>query len=417
MLILRFPDDGQGGGGSPAPVVAAPAVTPAPVTTTPATPAPSHPQTQQLTKRSGQPSTPSADDLKVVFRPPTDLDFAGDDGGGQSAPVSVPKSNVPSEPACEPLSQQPIAATQPVAPVAPAVSPTAQPVVPSVVVPAVTQPLVKLPDKPRDYSKYTQEQQVVLKQMSNEAFEFTTKQMEQAQLAAQHSFLQNPQAYILNPEYQRLNEDAYFLKQEASIHTDNLRKIVAGEEWTPLRGFTKEGQPVYDPKRAPTTMDAENVRMALMTASNSVGQVEARMTQFSSGYKQMISQGDQVLQAKRAEVFSWAADPKIMDQNIKVDGKDIPFRQVHDFIKGMLPPWYQNLSITPLLGDLWVAFKLEQQKNADLSAQNGVVQTKIIEAGKVEPTSQRQELPTATATNGMPSKFSLADAEREGIRF
>jgi hypothetical protein len=306
----------------------------------------------------------------------------------------------------------PPAAPNAPAPVTPA--PVATPVatVPAPVTPAPNQPLVTLPTLPRDYTGYSPEEQNYLKQMSNESFNWVDKQIKESKKMAGSSVLQHPQGYILSPQYQQLNEEAHYKKTEAIIHQQNLAAINEGKDWTPLRGFDKSGNPVFDVARKATSQDAENVRLLSFQALQQHAQYEQALNNMSTNYRQQVAAADSAIQQQRASLFSWASNPEAMNTPIKFNGKDTPLREVHSHITKMLPSHYQNLATTPIIGDLWVWNTMLRNENDELKQKQSVVTTQVKEAGRVEPTSTNGA-PPAPATNpyGGPAVFSAKGME------
>lgn len=388
-----------GGGGN---------VPPAPAAAAPAAPQPS----PQVKITDAGKTAPMPDSMRNLTFKAIDMNELedGDGGPASSEPVSPTK---PSEPTSADVDKKLGSATptQPAQQQAPS-SPSQVTVPP--VTPVATQtsplpvPFVKLPDTPRDYNGFDEEAQKHLKQMSNEAFNWTTKQLNEAKKAAANIYLQHPQGYMLSTEYQKMNEDSYYLKQAYAIQQQNLANILDGKDWQPFKGFDKNGNPVLDAARKPTAMDAEHVRMDLSALQQNYVSNEGKLQQYAQNFRQMNSAADVAVNNTRKELFSWVSDPKVMDAGIKFNGQDTTVKQVHEFAINHLPPQFRNLPVTPLIGDLWVWNTLLQNEIASLKQTNGVQQTKITEAAKVEPSSARGADPApASPYPNTPAMFSI----------
>lgn len=382
-MILYVPDDNAGGGGA---AVATPPAPSAP--STPAAPStPSVPSSPKPLVRAGTDApTPPASQLTKVFKPDTSL--VEDD----SLTVTGNKTNINQEPSAPKIVVSPVVAA-PTEPAKVVTTPVA-PITTTPVTPPAIQPLVKLPGigvppvASRDYSGYDESTTAALKSMSNEAFEHTTKLIKQNRELSQASFLQHPFGYMLSPDYQKIVQDNHYLRMEGQIHQSNLLKAAEGQEFAPLRGFDKQGNPVYEPLRKPTTQDVELLRQQVGAALQSIGNTEQQMNQFAGQYKQVIINADNAIQQQRAQLFSWAEKPELMNHQIEVDGKTVALKEVHEYIPKLLPPWYRGLATTPIIGDVWVAYKLEQTENAKLRQEITLLKTKAGEVPLKEPTSE-----------------------------
>src|SRR6267378_910184 len=87
------------------------------------------------------------------------------------------------------------------------------------IVPAGTQP------KQRDYTSFNAEETKILKAMSNEAFAYTSnliKQNKELSGLKDASYLQHPNAYVLDPRFQEEQQNIQYFQQEAAYWQQQL---------------------------------------------------------------------------------------------------------------------------------------------------------------------------------------------------
>ncbi len=239
------------------------------------------------------PREPSAAELATEFTTP---DFMNDSEAGEQKIVPAEVKSVEKKEAETIV--KPVEAIKPIVPAALKVEAKVEVAKPaptvekSGAVPEI-KPILPLAAQPkqRDYTGYSAEEVSVLKQMSNDAFNYTSKIIkEQKELSKlkDASYLQHPLAYTLSPEYGKLQEDSYYLNAEAQFWQQQVVAIQDGKEWFELKGWNKDGSPAVGAPQKPTTEAAENARKYSLHLFNKAQGVTEQVQQFSGRYKQQI---------------------------------------------------------------------------------------------------------------------------------
>lgn len=403
LLLNQAPSDGGGSPAAPASSQAAPA----------ATPQEKAPETKQPNKLKPQaPRPPTPDELKQEFKmEPGILDITVEQlpvsediekKRADALKVEVPQPDKKVEAAPVEKKEQKVEE-----PKVETVS-AAEPAVPETQPGMITIP--KKNGKEFDYSGFSEKEVTFLKQMSNQAKEYVAgliKENKQNAGLKDGSFLQHPNAYILAPEFVKFNQDEVFAQREFAFWQSQLAKINAGEEWTPLRGFDQNGNPVTEAARNPTTLDAEQVRMNLNQVNTFIQQNRQQMQQFASNYQQRVQTDLQNINAERSRRFAWVANPQLMQEKIQIEGvgeKTIKDAQT-DFVN-LFPPYLRNTPGVQIAADMWIGILIYGQQLKEAQAQKQVSEIKREELKRAEPTSNARPAPAKTAVNGV-SEFSL----------
>ena len=243
----------------------------------------------------------------------------------------------------------------------------------------------------RDYTGYSPEEQTILKQMSNPAFEFTTKLMKDVKdlsgLKDAH-YLQHPDGYMLTPEYRQLALDSYRSNMEGQLWQQQLLAIRDGKEWTPITGWSKDGQPIFGQKQQPTTQAEEEVRRCMNTCIQIQQQTEGKMQVLPQQYQQRRTQDTKNADSYMQNMFSWERDKSILDSPAPMgDGTERPIKQMLNDITSMFPSYERNSIGVRAAANAVVALKIYAARITELESQLQVAQTKTQEVQRGEPTS------------------------------
>lgn len=274
------------------------------------------------------------------------------------------------------------------------------------------------PQKPltpanRDYTGYTTQEAAALKQMSNEGFELASKLIKENKELAKlkdSSIYQHEQAYLLDPQYRQLREDAHYANKEGEYWKGQLIDMDSGKDFVPIVGWNQDGSPKLGTPRKPTKMDEENCRIAVMNCNNVVGQLNGRIQQFRGQYKQTVQTDLQAIQNYRKSQFGWVADSKYLDNVINVEGLgERSLRQIREDVRSMLPVYMQNHPLAEVLGDLVIGIRLKDSELSELRNTKQVEGVKQEEQQRVEPSSNGSN---RTRSKGEPvhgvSEFNIA---------
>lgn len=262
--------------------------------------------------------------------------------------------------------------------------------------------------KARDYTGFTIEEQNVLRAMSNEAFEYTSKLIkEQKELSKlkDSNYLQHPLAYTLSPEYTKLQEDAYYANMEGQFWREQAVRIAKGEDWFALTGWDKNGQPILSaPQKASTEAGKDADRYSLHLF-NKTQEINNQLQQFSGRFKQQIDTDNAIIQQECAKRFGWCADPKMLDE--KVSNPSIgerTIKQILEDFKGLFPAYHQNSVGIQVAAHLFAALQIYGQRIHELENNKAVAAVKEEEKALIETPNKEQAPAPKVETNGATSR-------------
>jgi len=262
--------------------------------------------------------------------------------------------------------------------------------------------------KARDYSGFTPEEQTHLKQMSNEAFTFTSNLIKQLASLKDASFLQHPDAYTLSPEYRETQTAIQFAVKEGNYWRDALANVKKGEAITPITGWDDKGNPVLGAEIQPNEQVEEAVRAAMQNCFAVAQQKQGSLNQVQKTFQDRVKSDLQMIQSERARRFGWVSDPKILDYTIQVDGiGEMTVGQIRNSFIDLFPPYLRNNPGTETAADLFVALRIQAAELAQ--ALNGK-QTEAIkkeEVARAEPSSETKPAKQVEPV-GKVREFSLA---------
>jgi hypothetical protein len=255
----------------------------------------------------------------------------------------------------------------------------------------VTKPIV--PSKStRDYSGLTDEEVKAGKNMSTEAFNIFKKAITvNKELAAvkDQTYLQHPQAYVLDPGYQEVQSSLSFAKRETAHWEQQLINMDAGQELVPLTGFNaKTGEPIYGQPIKPSKALEEKVRMIIHNCYNQAQQMQGKLQEYPNKYKETVNKDLQNVEAYRKQQFGWVNDPSLLDYTIPVEGLgERSLKQIKEDVTAILPKWMHNHPLTSVVGDLVIALRIKQAELAEAASTQSVASIKKSEQDLVEPSS------------------------------
>lgn len=282
---------------------------------------------------------------------------------------------------------QPTAPTAPQKKEEPAAPKKDEPVQPRQIIPkGKNQPQTK----EFDYSPFTPEEAAELKQMSTTARDFTVKLLkERKELSSQAGgqYLQHPDAYVLDPSFTALNEDRTYAVKEAQYWEQQLMLIKQGKPWKPVEKWDAKGNPVTGAER-PANEQSEIMVQRFMNEAYGVAQAKNNeLQQFTSTYKQRVTQDMANIQAERAKRFGWVANPEILKATFVNDaGQEVTVEQCRDHLINMFPPYMRKELGVQVAADMFVAFQVQAEEMRN----GGSVQQKQVETQRetfrAEPT-------------------------------
>ena len=275
--------------------------------------------------------------------------------------------------------------------------------------------VVKPDSSTRDYTGFTQDEVHVLKNMSKQSFDYVAKVIKENKELAKlkdSTYLQSPEAYKLDPQYNKTVEDISYLSQEAQIWRNQLINIKTGKEWAPFKGWDKQGNPVFDAKRAPGEMDEEDVRQRMMLCENSARQSQEQLSQLQQNYVQRVQSDNAKIDEVQSQKFSWVSDPAQLEKTVSIPNiGDRTVKQIREDFMSLLPAYHRPSKLAELGANMFAALQIYSAEIKNLQAQLQVAETKRADALRAEPTSTEKP----TNTNGVqkskfggPAVFDLA---------
>jgi len=282
----------------------------------------------------------------------------------------------------------------------------------------ITPPSKKAETDTFDYTKYTPEQQGVLKQMSNVAKKEYAKVLdENKQLSSlkDATYLQHENAYTLSPDYQQLQVKNYRAQVEGQAWEQALLDIKVGKDYQEITGFNAQGQPVFQTRKA-SDRDEIRVNNNLAACINASREFNNQLQQFPNQFKQRITADQQAITEYERNNFSWVAQPELLEHTIEVEGVgDRKIKDIISDVKNMFPVYERNSTGARMAAHLAVGLMI---RNAELrEARNSSQVANIVanEESKIEPSSDNREVAKTNGANGVPKDFQLPAGIAEGL--
>ena len=266
-------------------------------------------------------------------------------------------------------------------------------------------------DETFDYSGFSQQEVVNLKNMSRQSREFSANLIrENKQLSGlkDSNYLQHEQGYTLSPEYQDLQSKVYFANVEGQAWKQQLLNIRAGKPFRDVVGFNENGTPKLGDERPPTDEDdirlSNNLAKCMSMAQQRQGELQAIPQQF----KQRIATDLQTIRDVQKQQFSWAADPKLLDYEMTTPEGNKTIKQIKDEFKSIWPSYLQNSPAVDVCADLMVALQIRTQELEQANTGKTVAETLKEEVLRGEPGSNDRPIKENGHAIGGVSEFSLA---------
>lgn len=244
----------------------------------------------------------------------------------------------------------------------------------------------------RDYTGFDEKEKKIFGAMSNEAFAYVAPLLkEQKELAKAKNaiYLQNPEAYRLDPAYKKLEEDTFYFNNEVKFWQQQLLNAKSGQPWQSITGYDKNGRVTLSEPKDPTPADEEQLRLYLQETYNAVSRAEQQKQQYAGQYQQIIQNDNQQIDAIRAQQFGWVADPKLLDGEVVFDdGRTETVKQIRDGIINLLPAYHHNNPVTQVAADLYVALQITRQQLREAQQNKHLAEVKTEEVLRAEPSSE-----------------------------
>ena len=159
--------------------------------------------------------------------------------------------------------------------------------------------------------------------MSNEAFELTTKVLKENKDLAKlkdSSYLQSPDAYRLDPQYKKMENDIQYADMERRVWNDQLMKIKAQQDWTPFLGWDDKGNLMFGPPQKASDVAEEDIRQRVMQMAGVTQNLQGQLQGLQKNYTARVQQDADGIKQVQRQKFSWQSDPKKLDDIVHVEG-------------------------------------------------------------------------------------------------
>jgi hypothetical protein len=271
-----------------------------------------------------------------------------------------------------------------------------------------------------DYSSFTPQEQITLKNMSRQSREYTAnliRDNKQLTTLKDSTYLQHEQGYTLSPEYQEIQQRNYFAQTEAKCWERALLNIKAGKKFQNVVGFDqKTGQPIMSQEQDPSDQDEIRISNNLTLCSQYIGQYNNALQTYPQRFRQQVQSDLQAIEQTQKERFAWVADPKLLEYSINVDGTDRKVKDIKADFKNILPIYRQNDILADVASNLFVAMIIQGVELKEARNGQQIAEIKKQEATRAEPSSDNVDSQVKkTEINGkpIPSMFSLEGAPFE----
>src|ERR1017187_160472 len=271
-------------------------------------------------------------------------------------------------------------------------------------------------DESFDYTGFSQQEVVNLKNMSRQSREFAAKLIhENKQLAGlkDSNYLQHEQGYTLAPEYQDLQSKAYMANVEGQAWKQQLLNIRAGKPFRDVVGFNDNGTPKFGDEQPAT--DEADIRLSnnMQKCMSFAQQYQGQLQNIPQQFKQRIATDLQAMHDVQKQQFSWVADPKLLDYEMTTPNGDKTIKQIKDEFKSIWPSYLQNSPAVDVASDLMVALQIRTQELEQANTGKTIAETLKEEVLRGEPGSTDKPIKETEAIGGV-STFSLAGMPNRG---
>lgn len=242
-----------------------------------------------------------------------------------------------------------------------------------------------------DYGGYSQQEVNLLKNMSIESRKFAgdlIKQNKELAKAKDSNYLQHPEAYRLDPQYQAGLVDIQFANKEAQYWQKQLELAKLGKPVRNLLQWDNKGNPVVGEEIAANDGIEETLRLNYQNAMQAGNAKRNELQQYPQKYKQQIDNDMGIINQTRGQIFEWNNKPELMDYTIHVEGLgDRSIKQIKDDFRNLWPTYMRNHIAVDTAADFMVALRIRDSELAEARASKEVTETKMEEVKRAEPST------------------------------
>lgn len=264
-----------------------------------------------------------------------------------------------------------------------------------------------------DYSKYAPAEVELLKNMSRPAREHMSKVMQENKELSklkEFNYLQHPHAYVLDPQFNEINNNLNKAKFEGDHWKQQLMLAKGGKKIRDIKGYDKQGNPVLSNEIDPTDEIEESIRLNMQRAHNIADNLNQEIQKYPSKYKNQIGNDLATINQERSQRFAWVADPKLLDYEVDFNGKDTSLKNIKSGFINLFPQYMRNHIGVETAADIYIAMVCQSAELNSLKQNGHIEKIKEEEREKVEPSSSVKPAKIAT-TVGDVKEFSMAGTE------
>jgi hypothetical protein len=285
---------------------------------------------------------------------------------------------------------------------------------------------VEVGDK-RDYTQFPEELRQRLKHFNNKAFDFVAKELyprltksEAALTTAQKqledaqkgitklpdNYYENPQAFTLDPEFQKISANYDKASFEAEFWTQQLERIESGETFQKLLGY-RQGQPVYSEQAKPTARDKVEISSFLNSALNYQRDFETQAKALQKNYVSVHKGAADKVQETMAKFIPWEKDSALLNEKIAVNGGQKTIKEIYEQFMGFVPPQFRSSVMSKAWANLMIVNLIQGNRLAEFDSANKVANTNAQHQAKAQPVGSK--------AGGGGDKKSLKVVNTEGM--
>jgi hypothetical protein len=240
------------------------------------------------------------------------------------------------------------------------------------------KPLDKPQEKPpaRDLSDFPEQEAKLLRQMSNDAFNYVVTRLRKLRdLEKANTLYEHPEGYVLHPDFRSKFVETSVLDAVANHYKEQLKAIKAGKQWVGIKEVKPDGTFVYTEPLDPSP-DAEVELSTAYNATRSAAEnARKELEGFKSTFENTYKTDIQKIQDERKKRFQWVANPELLNEKINVPGVgDVTLKQVSEDFKTLFPKHFSHHPLLDVATDLFLSLQILASKYRELEANKGLSQ-------------------------------------------
>lgn len=267
-----------------------------------------------------------------------------------------------------------------------------------------------------DYSKFSPQEVINLKNMSRQSREFTAKLIEEnKKLATQKDglYLQHEQGYLLSPEYRDMAARRDMLVVEGNAWKQALLNIRNAKPYKEPIGYDN-GKLVLSEEKQPSDEAELRISQIFNNTSNQYSNTQAQINNYPKQFGDRVNADLIIIKDLQKQLFGWHSDPELMNHSVEVNGKgDQTLNQIKQEFISQWPPYMSSHPAVQVAADLVISLRIRDAELREARAAATVANIKQKEVARGEPSSseapakqtqnQNKSIPSVFSLDGMPS--------------